>query len=64
MEHREDLLPVARRPARVEDVAVGQRVAVLGAGVHRVAIVDRARAQESSFTIDSGAYGSISAKPQ
>src|SRR5881296_1517996 len=46
VEHREDLLPVARRALRVEDVAVGQRVAVLGAFVDRVAIVDRARTQE------------------
>src|SRR5262249_35475351 len=46
VEHREDVLPVTRRAARVEDVAIGERVAVLGALVDRVAIIDRAGAQE------------------
>ncbi len=39
-EHREDQFPVSVGGPLVVDVAVGERIAVLGAGIHLVTVVD------------------------
>src|SRR5262245_1013902 len=46
LEHRKDQLPVALRALLVEDIAVGERVAMLRACVDRVGVADLARLQE------------------
>src|ERR1044071_3973364 len=51
-EHREDQLPIPVGRALVVDIAVGQRVAVLGAGMDLVPVAHRAGCQQPGKLLD------------